>query len=91
MVYLYVFGNTDLFFGYYRKISEFDQTAELKYEYQFKDAFQEKQKQLVEIQLKNYQADVFRQEVDDRIVTKLKSIKFKKSIFSTVAESKEPK
>lgn len=26
IVYLYVFGNTDLFFEYYRKISEFDQT-----------------------------------------------------------------
>lgn len=60
MVYLYVFGNTDLFFGYYRKISDFDQTGELKYEYQFKDASEEKKKQLVDIQLKNYEVDVFR-------------------------------
>ncbi len=31
VVYLYVFGNCDLFFGFYRKISDFDQTSELKY------------------------------------------------------------
>ena len=35
MVYLYVFGLVELFFGFYRKLSEFDQTKELKYEYEF--------------------------------------------------------
>lgn len=35
VVYLYVFGNVDLFFEYYRRISEFDQTKELRYVYQF--------------------------------------------------------
>jgi TctA family transporter len=37
MVYLYVFGNTELFFMMYRKLSSFDQTEELKYVYQFQD------------------------------------------------------
>jgi len=36
VIYLYVFGNMDLFFEFYRRISEFDQTNDLKYEYQFR-------------------------------------------------------
>lgn len=37
MTYLYVFGVVQLCFEYYRRLSYFDQTEELKYEYQFKD------------------------------------------------------
>lgn len=92
IVYLYVFGNTDLFFEYYRKISEFDQTEQLRYEYQFEDGHDKKEKKIVEIQLKNYEAHVMREEVDDRIFTKLKSLKIKKSMFSSIREeSKEQK
>lgn len=37
MTYLYVFGVVQLCFEYYRRLSYFDQTEELKCEYQFKD------------------------------------------------------
>lgn len=31
MIYLYVFGIVELFFEYYRRLSYFDQTEDLKY------------------------------------------------------------
>ena len=34
---LYVFGNNELFFEYYRRISDFDQTEELQYSYEFRE------------------------------------------------------
>lgn len=37
MIYLYVFGIVELFFEYFRRLSYFDQTEDLKYEYQFQD------------------------------------------------------
>jgi hypothetical protein len=37
LVYLYVFGNLELFFELYRKLSDFDQTSSLRYEYCFED------------------------------------------------------
>lgn len=41
VIYLYVFGNVDLFFEYYRRISDFDQTNELRYDYQLRSEAEE--------------------------------------------------
>lgn len=41
MIYLYVFGIVELFFEYYRRLSYFDQTEELKYEYKLRDQSEE--------------------------------------------------
>lgn len=48
LTYLYVFGNMELFFEMFRRLSDFDQTNELKYEYKFKDAADEEKKALAE-------------------------------------------
>ncbi len=37
MVLLYVFGIVELFFEYYRRLSYFDQTEDLKFEFLFQD------------------------------------------------------
>lgn len=41
MVYLYVFGVVELFYEYYRRLSYFDQTEELRHEYELKDLCEE--------------------------------------------------
>ena len=38
LVYLFVFGVEELYFEFYRRLSYFDQTEELKYEYTFKSS-----------------------------------------------------
>lgn len=35
MTYLYVFGIVEMFFEFYRRLSYFDQTEQLSYDYQF--------------------------------------------------------
>lgn len=52
MVYLYVFGLVQLFFGFYLKLSEYDQTKYLKYEYRFSDVEEEKEKLLSSVSLR---------------------------------------
>ena len=37
LTYLFVFGNVELAFMYYRQMSNFDQTNDIKYAYSFMD------------------------------------------------------
>ena len=41
LVTLYVFGIVELFFEFYKKLSQFDQTDDLKYQYYFSDSSEE--------------------------------------------------
>lgn len=53
LTYLYVFGNVELFFEMFRRLSDFDQTNEIKFQYQFKDAADEEKKAMAESELKD--------------------------------------
>ena len=50
---LYVFGLVELFFEFYRKLSQFDQTDDLKYEYFFSDTSKDVDKRIAEVEMKN--------------------------------------
>jgi hypothetical protein len=51
VVYLYVFGNCDLFFEFYRRITEFDQTNELRYAYEFKSSAEERRDKMIDVEI----------------------------------------
>jgi hypothetical protein len=55
VVYLYVFGNVDLFFEYYRRISEFDQTDQLKYEYQLRSEEEQQRDRIIGVEMRNFE------------------------------------
>ena len=64
---LYVFGAVELFFEFYRKLSQFDQTDNLKYEYFFADASEAANKTRTEISMKNLKQEILQEEINDLI------------------------
>ena len=53
MTYLYVFGMVEVCFSYYRRLSYFDQTEELKSAYQFMDIAVKNDELIVEAEYEN--------------------------------------
>lgn len=53
MTLLYVFGVVEQFFECYRRLSYFDQTEDLQYEYQFQAQSERDDKRLAEFEMDN--------------------------------------
>lgn len=75
LTYLYVFGNMELFFEMFRRLSDFDQTNELKYEYKFKDAADEEKKALAEEQLKDIEQEMVQEDAFEALAVEIASMK----------------
>ena len=72
MVYLYVFGVVEFCFECYRRLSDFDQTDQLKYEYQFKDHSEEALKQISDAHYKRLQFEMLYEQLQDGLVSHFK-------------------
>ena len=79
LTYLYVFGNVELFFEMYRRLGDFDQTNELRYEYKFKDQADEERKAIAEREFNSIEDDAMEEELHDLIAIKCISLKREES------------